>query len=275
MRKIFHFLLITLGICLLTGCVNLNIETTINKDKSMSIEIKALFDMEKIGNNNSMAITFEDIVNDELINSLKNNGYSLNEYHDDKYDGYIITKSISSIDDVTSNQEFEILNIDKLIDINNKYLFYKDGRKYVARFILTQDTFNSLLNQNDLVINSNDYNIEWNLNLPNESFSNNAQVVDNNNCHLKWNLDVSIYNTVKWTFIFENDNALIIKILKVLLIIIILLIIIFIINHQRKIKDSLTEDKKSLEDLKEKEKDDLLILKKPEYGLDEIIPIKK
>ena len=41
MRKFFHFLLITLGICLLTGCVNLNIETTINKDKSMSIEIKA------------------------------------------------------------------------------------------------------------------------------------------------------------------------------------------------------------------------------------------
>ena len=98
-------------------------------------------------------------------------------------------------------------------------------------------------------------------------------MIDNNNCHLKWNLDVSIYNTVKWTFIFDNDNSLIIKILKIVLIIIILLIIIFIINHQRKIKDSLKEDKKSLEDLKEKE--ELLILKKPEYGLDEIIPIKK
>ena len=34
------------------GIINLNIETTINKDKSMSIEIKALFDMEKIRNNN-------------------------------------------------------------------------------------------------------------------------------------------------------------------------------------------------------------------------------
>lgn len=257
--KILPILIITL---FMTGCVKINANMKINKDKSMDYEIIMAFDKSFTEQANAQ-------FNDESIKEAESNGFIATKYSDSSMTGYKFTKHIDNIDSVSSTK-----NITGSLDVNssNKYLFtVKKGflkNTYKAK-LTTNNTdlsgldniVNSLNNNtnsttydnslttgdsslksidNTLNINDNsdfDYSslsnmdLKFEVNLPYKSISSNATT--NNDKNLTWNLLSLKDNTIEFEFeLYNYTNIAIIG----AVILVLLIIIVIILNKRGKNK---------------------------------------
>ena len=154
MKKLKYFVLLCLVAIISTGCVKYNATMKINKDKSMDFTIIYALDkslMSMGGESSSLK--------EEDFEEVKKAGYTVEKYSQDNYEGFKMTKKISNIDEVSTDQDVEF-SLSGMMEesSDNKYMFkvVKNGEKstYYAKF--TFDSNDSSLNNNTEELDDDD-----------------------------------------------------------------------------------------------------------------------
>ena len=264
--------LLFLGLCVLiipTGCMKIEGNIQINKDKSMTYSIIEAIDTSQV-DPNDQSLNFNELTQDE-INEFKKAGISVEEYEEDKYKGYKYIVNYDSIDDISS-----VADIDGCtIDIENKnvstlYCFKKEKGffqdKYIAKFAINgmTDNINKEINAADDTEDEsnktamdpsmlyNMFDIKFKINTPFPVLASNA--TSKNGDTLTW--DFKDKNTQKIDnieFTFFTPNMLNIIIFIVALVIIVFLTVSIIIskiinkNNNKDISNNSKEEEEVLE----------------------------
>ena len=263
-------ILLCLGVFLLCGCEMKEEATfTINKDKSMDLEVIIGLDDELIdtlismdeneendkfdsSSNEDEIIDVSEIIehtdeerrqylnesflyNKNELNELKEEGYKLEEFQDEKYTGYKITKKVNNIDDLIGTPDFNLDDIDK---IDNKKVFTKNGNIYQGKIIVGDPTE---IKEDE---NASQYEINviynFTLKLPNKSISNNATTVSEDGKTLIWNLSSGNISTIEFEFEFPSilsflkDNIILTAAIAVVIVLIIVIITTLILKKYKR-----------------------------------------
>lgn len=263
-------ILLCLGVFLLCGCEMKEEATfTINKDKSMDLEVIIGLDDELIdtlismdeneendkfdsSSNEDEIIDVPEIIehtdeerrqylnesflyNKNELNELKEEGYKLEEFQDEKYTGYKITKKVNNIDDLIGTPDFNLDDIDK---IDNKKVFTKNGNIYQGKIIVGDPTE---IKEDE---NASQYGINviynFTLKLPNKSISNNATTVSEDGKTLIWNLSSGNISTIEFEFEFPSilsflkDNIILTAAIAVVIVLIIVIITTLILKKYKR-----------------------------------------
>ena len=134
MKKLKWFLAVCLIAIISTGCVKFNAKMDIKKDKSMDFSIIYAFDksmMSMMGDSGGLK--------EEDFDEVKKQGYTVEKYTQDNYEGFKITKKIKNIDEVSTDQD-TIFNLSGMMEEkeDNKYMFKvvkgEDKNTYYAKF---------------------------------------------------------------------------------------------------------------------------------------------
>ena len=134
MKRMKRFLLLSIIVLLLNGCVKNNVTMRINNDKSMNLEVSILVKEE-----------YKDTLTGSFKPSdLENNGFKVSTTNKDDYSGYKITKSFKNIDELSksNNETSDISNIlESSFDYSKLFTresgFFKDT--YSAKYIFSLD----------------------------------------------------------------------------------------------------------------------------------------
>lgn len=98
MKKIQRLITLFIIIIMCSSCAKDETIMTINKDKSLNIEVNLGY---PVGSTPLFDIS-------ELKNKAGLLGYSIDSYHDDKFSGYKLSKKISNINDVSTNENIKL-----------------------------------------------------------------------------------------------------------------------------------------------------------------------
>lgn len=215
MKRVKQFIVILLSILLLSGCVKEDINMTINKDKSMTLEVQALISDSLSGD-----------VSSQLVNKakeLEKRGYTVTQVNESGYRGYKITKEFKNIDDFSKNNGEEIIlgdileedfDMSKLFKIEKGFL--KDT--YTAHFKakIGDNNYNVNINNNDLDEDENDEVEDTDTTEGIETSNDEVPVTEaltksNNNLDSineeNVNNEISFKYTVKLPYAAEDNNA--------------------------------------------------------------------
>ena len=265
MKRSLKLLIIFILVCSLTGCMKLNYSMSINKDKSMDLEIIMVVD-KSMGESGDMDFTDLDI--DELAKK----GFLVGAYNEGSLKGSKIFKSYKNIDDIsTSNNNQLVVDLGEFLngeDATNELFIVKKGflkNTYIGRFKISgTDNLEEQLGGSDSMMDDDStsdeplfsedevfedgsvegfedmfssmtsmLDIKFIINVPYKALSNNATSVDNDGKTLTWNLlQLQQENTENIEFEFQLYNWVNIIICLVLVILIIIIIIV-IINKSR------------------------------------------
>ena len=252
MKKSFKVLCLMLIVFMMSGCVKLNVDMSIHKDKSMDLTI-----IEAVSN----VITQnsdEEMFSESDLAEVKNNGFTIEEYSDDSMTGYKFTKKISNIDDISDNKSF-VASMDSISGNDSSNLFYVKKGLFKNTYSLKmkeelKDSFNSGfeegLNSDDTGYSNTDYydynstedysentpdytslmnnmDMKFTINLPYKAISSNATTVNNNGKQLTWDLTKFSEDNIEFSFDLYNMTNIYIAVgLAIILIIVIIIIII-------------------------------------------------
>ncbi len=245
--KLFSILFISL---LFSGCVKVNYEMSINNDKSMDMSIimaysKQLSEMSNTNTDDTNSDESENTDNN-YTKTAQSNGYSVEDYDDGNYKGYLLKKHFNNIDDLSTDLDVKA-NISYSSD--SKYLFkIKKGffkNTYVANFKIADNNSYTESNYNDSIKNSMD--LKFIVNLPNKAISNNATSIENDSKKLIWDYAKKDNDIISFEFSVYNTLNIIILIGSITLLIIIFIIIIIVIKKKKKVRKVLDDDIETLD----------------------------
>lgn len=218
------------GLCVLallsTGCVKYNAKMDIKKDKSINYEI--IYAIQASLSDSGQ------VMDEEGVKELKDNGYTVENYNENGYTGFKISKKIKNIDDVCDTNEVTFSLSDNVSKKDVKIFTVKKGlfkNTYKAKFSFDMDNSNlsignnedededniNLSNNNDEededITSTDDNNMDmsqftssmdlkYTVNLPYKAKSNNATTVNNGGKQLEWNLGTN--NTIEYEFELYN-----------------------------------------------------------------------
>ena len=279
MKKRLIFL--CLGVFLLCGCeAKVEAKFSINEDKSMNTQMLMGFDEEMIdfmmsteeteSENTESTLEDENLEKSEELEETKEytdeermeyirnsfqidssnyeNGFTIKEYKDEKYMGYLITKTIDNIDNLVGTPDF---SLDSFQEIDSKKIFTKDGSKYKAKILVGEIT-----NGNE-EINTSQYNsmnfinYTFVLNLPNKVISSNATSVSEDGKTLIWNLASGNIETIEFEFEFPSLLTFIkgnMFIVAAIAVVVVLAIVVIITLFIKKGKDKV-QNQNTLKDI--------------------------
>lgn len=275
MRNKIKYVMVFIGLLLMTGCVKYDATMDIKKDKSMDFIITYALDSSVFGD--------ESILKDEDITKLKEEGFTIKDYSDNNMKGYTLSKSISNIDSVSTSNSNEYDLTGMLGSDNNNYIFKVDKgifkNKYTAimKFDSKEEESNLPSDDQDLIdVTSEEDNVveddtvttdedsgialfddstntdfsslydnislTFNVKLPYSAISNNATKTEEYNRVLTWNLKYNDTESIEFVFELYNFTNVYIG-LGVLLVLLILIIVLASIT---------TKKRKNLAPIKEK-----------------------
>ena len=200
MKKYLKIIFILVLIISCTGCVKLEEDMKINKNKSMKYTITLSSDDDDFINK---------YLDNETIDRL-GKFYKVEEISNKKGKAYKLTWNVSNIDDISSTSDivFSLNTIKDSIPTNifivSKSWFYN---VYTADFIFTLD---GIIDE-DTVIDSNNNLFTFKVDLDKESISNNADTIKDNT--LIWNIDGNSTKEINFKFSLYNYSHIIITIL--------------------------------------------------------------
>ena len=251
MKKIKYLLLITLIVVLSTGCVKLNVNMEVKKDKSMDFNIVYAIDK-------SLLNEESELKKDDFKEAEKA-GFTITDYEDDKMKGFTLSQKIENIDDVSteSDAEYSLSNLMGDSENDSKYYFkIKKGlfkNTYTANFKFdansnelntntdTEDEVvlpdendaimddssdeSDLFNQEDLSKLMSTMDLSFNVTLPYGAGKNNATKVDGKK--LTWSMSVAQASNIQFEFNIYNLPLIGATVGILVLIVIIILFILF------------------------------------------------
>ena len=200
MRKNVKLLGLLLISVLLSGCVKLNVNMSINSDKSMDLDMIMAYSKQ------IQQYVGEGDTSFSGIEESSEYGFEVKDYEDDSYFGKQVTKHFNNIDEISSESDVTA-NISASKEMKNLFTVKKGFLKnvYSAKF-KSEDA-------NDINEKSEDYkkmgdeykdmlnvlDLKYTINLPSKAISSNATSVENNgkrlittklirgSCMRKWN----------------------------------------------------------------------------------------
>ena len=252
-------ILIVLGVLLISGC-KAKSETSMIINDDMSINIKGIvgYDDELINammsmNESSSLEDFEEVKNytdeeqrkfleenfidtNEAFSSMKNQGFTVQEYQDETYMGYVMSKNIKNIDDfVGDNPDLSISDYD---DFNNKKMFKKEGNVYKGKILFNKSETTTEIETYDIEL---DY--KFILTLPNKAISSNATSVSDDGETLTWDLANTNIDAIEFEFEFPSfltmlkNNMFVVAGIAIFVVLIIVILIVLCISKVKKKKN--------------------------------------
>ncbi len=241
-RRIKTLILLLVVLIIPTGCMKVEGNIRINKDKSMNYSLVAAYDTSKIPEDQLTDID----VTEEEINEFKKSNITLEKYEEDNYVGKRFSIKYESIDDISS-----MVDIDGcVIDIQNKatdtiYCFKREKGffqdTYKAKFLVNgfvnsgntkqkEQMENSQLGNNEMASSMYDsIDVKFLVEVPFKVKSNNASSKDND--LLTWDFkNENVQNLEAMEFEFAIPNTFNIIITIVVAVIFVLLIVGIIIS---------------------------------------------
>ena len=199
MKKIISLVLVmAMLLFVLTGCVKINYEVTLNENGSADVAFVYAFDKATL---ESMGASSEDM-SKSMEEQSEENGFKIEAYSDEKSDGFRATKHIDNVADVSLQEAFGEENV-KDSDAN-KIKIEKKGSKTVfsqnAEIDLSEmdESYASMLE------------MKYTVKLPVKADKNNAQEVSKDGKTLTWTLKAGEVNKVEFTATKGSNNLVII-----------------------------------------------------------------
>ncbi len=198
MKGYYKLLFVFIIMFLLTGCMKANFNMTINKDKSMNLDIIYAFNDSLIEQDGS-SVDF----NDESEN-FKKAGFTVTGYKKDGMTGIEAIKKFKNIDEISSNKDV-IFDLNSIRDGNKvKEIFKVKKGIFKNHYYATTkaDTSAATKGNNQRQLreeDSNDLTADYSsmmsgmdltfvVNVPYKAINNNATSVENDGKTLKWDL---------------------------------------------------------------------------------------
>lgn len=235
------YLLVLVSVLFLTGCVKMNANMKINKDKSMNYEVIIAMDKDLITGDNT-------VLSEDQKKQAKKNGYTISDYKVDNMVGYKVVKKIKNIDSISTTKKVES-NLD--VDSKDKYMFTVKKGFFKNTYKATLTT-NSTDNLNSQMGNSNDddnkvaeddessdidysqyfsnMDFKFEVKLPYKAKKNNATTVEDKGKTLSWNL-FEVKDKIE--FEFEIYNLTNIYITVGIAAVVIIIIVLFILKKRK------------------------------------------
>lgn len=245
-KRSFKVLCLMLIIFMTSGCMKLNVDMSINKDKSMNLSYVVAFE------NSLMNQSGTDTALDESdLKQAEESGFKVENYSDGSMTGYKFTKGFSNIDNISDEKE-TIFDLEKLLDgeeakvftvkkglfkntysvkmQNNTATEMEDEMDLGSLYGDSSSDYSSSSNifgDTDLSMLTSSMDLTFTVNLPNKPINSNATTTENEGKKLEWNLMDQNLQNIEFEFeLYNMDNIyLTVGIIGVLVIIIIVIII--------------------------------------------------
>ena len=226
MKKLFKVFGLSLVCLLLSSCVKYNATIKINSDDTMDFSFISAIKKEYASQ----------MSNSQDFSKYKDEGFIIEPYSDDEYEGYKIYKHYVSLDEVSTSD----LTQTTLTDNDDKFFKVKKGffkNTYYAK--LESNDSKEMTEQATMYEEDEEFasqakemlkafDMKFNLILPNKVVSSNATTTSEDGKHLQWNLTEMKDQYIEFTFDMYNKNNII---LLCGIILIIFSISFFVIKH--------------------------------------------
>lgn len=241
------FLCLALTLIMLTGCVKMDVNMSINKDKSMKLSITTALEnsmWEQSGENT--------VLSEEDKKEAEKNGYIIEEYSDGSMTGYTLYKEYKNIDEVSSEKEINF-NLNQTMESEEKIFtvkkgFFKNTYTLKAENDTSDEFEDQITSETDLTSeeeydttyeddNSFDFDYDmssissiidakFNITLPYKAISSNATSTENDGKKLTWNLmDQNLQNLECKFELYNMNNIYLTAGLGIILLVIIIILI--------------------------------------------------
>lgn len=236
MKKILSLCSVILVLC---GCgMKAEYNMNIKSDKSMDFAVIIAYDDELIDAMISMDESKEEYTEEEgwqmledsmeSENSPENYGFTKERYNEGEYHGFKYVKTISNIDNISSEQaNFKLEEFEK---ISESILFVKSGNKYKANFELSSEEQENNSQGADIGIE-----MIFTVTLPREPISHNAATVSEDGKTLTWNLTEKGVQNIEFEFSFTDNTMLYIGVAASLVLVVTIVSIIIYKNKKKQV----------------------------------------
>lgn len=212
MKKLGRIFLSLCALFLLSGCVKYNVSMGIDKDKHMDLQIIVAFDEETF---KQMMNEMDKDYDEESLSSMfdmsegksvfKKRGYEVEDYSEGNYNGIIANLKIDNIDNVSVNEDLQVVLSDLLNEEFDDSKFFKVEKKsdkniYTAHFIYEADD-----SDDDTMDNIPGLDLKYTVKLPYKVISDNAHSKRSN--ELTWNVSMDKQTDIKYSFEIPNDDS--------------------------------------------------------------------
>lgn len=228
MKKVLS--LVTIMIILLimlTGCVNVNYEVTLNKDGTADIAYVYGFQKEFL---EQMETTAEDMTSD-MKESAEASEYEIETYSDDEVEGFKAKKHVENLSDISLEEAFGSENVTDSEE--NQFKVEKKGLKTVY----SQNAKIDLSNMDETTTSV--VTMKYTVNLPVKVGKNNASEVSEDGRKLTWNLTAGEVNEIN--FEASSSNPILISAIIAILIVIVVIVVALAIKRSKKNKEKTVE----------------------------------
>lgn len=213
-----------------TGCMKMNVEMEITKDKKMNLSIIQAVEKSSIEE-------LSDIIDDSEIAEYEDNGFYVQKYSEDTKVGFQLTKTFQNIDDIST--EFTIdgkVTTESLMQKDKPIFTIKKGffkNTYVANFNTSSLIDTNIETDDSISISNDSMDLEFEVKLPYKAISHNATNVNANGTDLIWNLAKT--SDVSFEFeLYNMTNIYIVGGVGILVLILIISTIVRMINSKPK-----------------------------------------
>lgn len=235
MKKVLSLILIMiLALIVLTGCVDVNYEVTLNKDGTADIAYIYGFEkasLEQLGTN------VEDMTSDMKQNA-KESGYTIETYADDEIEGFKAKKHVENLSDVSLEEAFGASYIKDSEE--NKLKIEKNGMKTTY----SQNANIDLTSLDETTASM--VTLKYTVNLPVKAGENNADEVSNGGKTLTWNLTAGEANEVSFN---ASSNMLTTIILAVVIALVVIAIVVIVVVAVKNKKTSKNKEENEKQDI--------------------------
>lgn len=229
MKKLLSLItMMLILLVILTGCVNINQEVTINKNGTADIACIYGFDKSSL---QQLGTSAENII-DGIKQKAEENEYEIEAYSDDEVEGFRAKKHVNNLSDISLGEivgEEYVPNTEE-----NQFKLQKKGLK--SEYSQNAKIDLSYMDETTASM----ITIKYVINLPTKAGDNNANEVSNNGKTLTWNLVAGKINEVNFTATAFNSTAIII--MCVLVALIVLVVVIIILKKVKKGKNKVSGD---------------------------------
>lgn len=257
MKKTIFIIIVLNCILLLTGCVKSETTMVINKDKSMDLSITySVADyLLDLSDENSASEETTDIKEEsETWKNLEKRGYLVEKYIEDEYSGFKAKKHIKNIDEISSEDNTQVIMSDFLEDDYKDDVYFKIEKgffknKYTANFIydLKEETQDEETTEEDIDLSAytSSISIQYKVTLPIKAIKNNATVVSEDGLTYTWKAPYGEVTNINYTFEIPNTSSYVICAIAT---IIVIGSIVTIVLVKKKKCDNLNKDQEESEE---------------------------
>lgn len=228
------------AVVLLGGCtLKEEFKFKIKEDKNVELSLVMAYDKEMI--DGLISMNDSDISKDDITDEMRwaylekqnkdqseTDGVKLEKYTQDGWYGYIVTKNIGSIDDLSTEDKNASRVSISADDLDKAKIFIKDGDKYKSNLFVdkNEDDFKQMDSYKSY---GAVFNVTMTVDLPNKAISNNATEVTNDGKTLSWNLLETENIDFEFQFKKGGVSKTLVTIIAIVVVVIILLVAIVVV----------------------------------------------